>query len=574
MARIKTLLKNPRIIILLIALLLGLFAVHPNPWNKGVVIKSITKNSAAAMAGFQLPEKITPMSREKIISINNKPISNMQEYYEIINEIGYNQTIQIRTNKKTYKILTRPQIERIELNETETVNITKTIQINQTINGTTQTINKTITKQEERPKIKEKITGVEPIGLRVANAPKSNIRKGLDLEGGTRVLLKPAEKTSKETMELMVDSLKQRLNVYGLADVKVTLVTDRPGIIGEGTQYILVEIAGATEEEVKDLLSKQGKFEAKIGNKTVFKGGKDITYVCKTADCSGIDPNRPCGKNEEGWICGFRFAITLNPEAAKRQAQLTKNLKVIDDVLEEKLILYLDDQQVDELNIAADLKGRAVTDIAITGFGKGPSQTIAMQETLKNMKRLQTILITGSLPVKLKIERMDNISPTLGKEFLKNAIYIGILAIIAVVTIIITVYRKILIAIPIITTALSEVFLILAMAALIGWNLDLAAIAGIILAVGTGVDDQIVITDEVLRKEEGTHIYNWKQKIKRAFFIIFSAYTTTMVAMTPLLFAGAGLIKGFAITTMLGVSIGVLITRPAYAAITEWLLKK
>ena len=574
MARIKTLLKNPRIIILLIALLLGLFAVHPNPWNKGVVIKSITKNSAAAMAGFQLPEKITPMSREKIISINNKPISNMQEYYEIINEIGYNQTIQIRTNKKTYKIITRPQIERIELNETETVNITKTIQINQTINGTTQTINKTITKQEERPKIKEKITGVEPIGLRVANAPKSNIRKGLDLEGGTRVLLKPAEKTSKETMELMVDSLKQRLNVYGLADVKVTLVTDRPGIIGEGTQYILVEIAGATEEEVKDLLSKQGKFEAKIGNKTVFKGGKDITYVCKTADCSGIDPNRPCGKNEEGWICGFRFAITLNPEAAKRQAQLTKNLKVIDDVLEEKLILYLDDQQVDELNIAADLKGRAVTDIAITGFGKGPSQTIAMQETLKNMKRLQTILITGSLPVKLKIERMDNISPTLGKEFLKNAIYIGILAIIAVVTIIITVYRKILIAIPIITTALSEVFLILAMAALIGWNLDLAAIAGIILAVGTGVDDQIVITDEVLRKEEGTHIYNWKQKIKRAFFIIFSAYTTTMVAMTPLLFAGAGLIKGFAITTMLGVSIGVLITRPAYAAITEWLLKK
>ena len=372
----------------------------------------------------------------------------------------------------------------------------------------------------------------------------------------------------------MVDSLKQRLNVYGLADVKVTLVTDRPGIIGEGTQYILVEIAGATEEEVKDLLSKQGKFEAKIGNKTVFKGGKDITYVCKTADCSGIDPNRPCGKNEEGWICGFRFAITLNPEAAKKQAQLTKNLKVIDDVLEEKLILYLDDQQVDELNIAADLKGRAVTDIAITGFGKGPSQTLAMQETLKNMKRLQTILITGSLPVKLKIERMDNISPTLGKEFLKNAIYIGILAIIAVVTIIITVYRKILIAIPIITTALSEVFLILAMAALIGWNLDLAAIAGIILAVGTGVDDQIVITDEVLRKEEGTHIYNWKQKIKRAFFIIFSAYTTTMVAMTPLLFAGAGLIKGFAITTMLGVSIGVLITRPAYAAITEWLLKK
>ena len=40
-----------------------------------------------------------------------------------------------------------------------------------------------------------------------------------------------------------------------------------------GNQYILVEIAGANEEEVKDLLASQGKFEAKVGNTTVFTGG-------------------------------------------------------------------------------------------------------------------------------------------------------------------------------------------------------------------------------------------------------------------------------------------------------------
>jgi preprotein translocase subunit SecD len=42
----------------------------------------------------------------------------------------------------------------------------------------------------------------------------------------------------------------------------------------------------------------------------------------------------------------------------------------------------------------------------------------------------------------------------------------------------------------------------------------------------------------------------------------------------PLLFAGAGLLKGFALTTILGISIGVFITRPAYAAAVEILLKK
>ena len=44
--------------------------------------------------------------------------------------------------------------------------------------------------------------------------------------------------------------------------------------------------------------------------------------------------------------------------------------------------------------------------------------------------------------------------------------------------------------------------------------------------------------------------------------------------MFPLFGAGAGLIRGFAITTILGVTIGVFITRPAYAAILErWLNK-
>ena len=39
--------------------------------------------------------------------------------------------------------------------------------------------------------------------------------------------------------------------------------------------------------------------------------------------------------------------------------------------------------------------------------------------------------------------------------------------------------------------------------------------------------------------------------------------------MVPLLFAGAGLIKGFAITTIIGVTNGVFITRPAFAKMIE-----
>ncbi len=574
MGRIKQVLTNFKVIVLIIFLLLGLFAINAKPWNQGVVIKAVKAESAAALAGMTSPKpNLPPMAKERIISINNEIIKDINDYYAIINELEQDQTVTIKTNKATYSLETQPEIKITQLNETETIFYKETIEVNQTINGTKQLVNKTITKSKEEPKVLEETIGVKPIGLSVDNAPTSNLRKGLDLQGGTRVLLKPAEEVTADTAELLVDSLKERLNVYGLGDVLVTQVSDRPGFIGGGNRFILVEIAGATEEEVRDLLGKQGKFEAKIANQTVFKGGQDITYVCRTAQCSGLDPNRACGTSEEGYGCGFQFSITLSPEAAKRQAEVTENERVIEGYLENKLVLYLDDQEVDQLSISADLRGRAITDIAISGSGAGTTYESAVDETLKNMKRLQTILITGSLPVKLEIERIDTISPTLGKEFLRNALYVGLLSIIAVVIVLGIRYRKASIAIPIMITCLSEIFLTLALAALIGWNIDLAAIAGIILAVGTGVNDQIVITDEAIKKESEL-AYNWKDRVKRAFFIIFSAYLTVVVAMIPLLFAGAGLLKGFAITTILALTIGVFVTRPAYGAIVQMLLEK
>ncbi len=134
-------------------------------------------------------------------------------------------------------------------------------------------------------------------------------------------------------------------------------------------------------------------------------------------------------------------------------------------------------------------------------------------------------------------------------------------------------YRRIKIAMPMLCTIIVEVVLLLGIASIIGWNLDIAAIAGIIIVVGTGIDHQIVITDETL-KGKISEIYDWKKRIKSAFFIIMAAYFTTCAAMIPLWWAGAGLLKGFALTTIIGVSIGVFIARPAFAAVIEILLKE
>jgi preprotein translocase subunit SecD len=393
---------------------------------------------------------------------------------------------------------------------------------------------------------------------------------GLDLQGGSRVILRPETVLSQDDMDSLVENMKQRLNVYGLSDINVRQTADL-----EGRIFIIVEIAGATDEEVKTLLSNQGKFEAKIGNDTIFKGGSDIRHVCKTADCSRIEQ---CNKVSDGqYACRFTFAITLSPESAQRQADRTKTMEVKiengEGFLVEPLDLYLDNEKVDSLRIGESLKGRAETEISISGSGVGITQQDAMNDASTNMKKLQTILITGSLPVKLIIEDSSNVSPLLGSEFIQNTLFVGLMAMIFVILTIIIRYRKLVVSIPVAITLISEVIILLGFASIIGWNIDLIAIAAIIIAIGTGVDSQIVIIDEISGKHKDEVSSNWKDRIKNAFFIIMASYFTMVMAMIPLLSAGAGLLKGFAITTILGVSIGVFITRPAFAVIAETLLR-
>jgi len=519
-----------RVILLLTFVLFAIVAVQPHLWgNDGVAIRSVSTNSSASIAGMQSPAaKLTPLAKEKIISVNGAEIKSINDFYAQTEGLGPNRTVRIQTDKKDYNL------------------ITKEVDFN----------------------------GKVDLGLKVYDAPTSNLRKGLELEGGTRVLLKPTEVVSQEDLDSTVDTLKERLNVYGLSDVTVRAASDL-----EGEDYILIEIAGVTEEEVKELLSKQGKFEAKIGNETVFFGGKkDITYVCRSAQCSGIDPNRGCFQAQEGYACGFFFSISLSQDAANRQAALTNKLSIVsgessqESYLSDDLVLFLDDKEVDRLKIGAELKGRASTEIQISGAGSGINQQQAMATTLQNMKRLQTILITGSLPVKLEVVKMDTISPSLGKEFLNNILMVGLFALIAVSAVVGIRYRKPRVVIPLVLTIISEIILVLGFAALVGWNLDLAAIAGILIVIGTAVDHLVVITDETVRGEvEAT---DWKVRIKNALFIIMGAYLTAVASMIPLWFAGAGMLKGFAFTTIVGISFGVLIARPAYAVVAEILLKK
>jgi len=334
-----------------------------------------------------------------------------------------------------------------------------------------------------------------------------------------------------------------------------------------------VEIAGSSPENLEELIAKQGKFEAKIGNDTVFVGGdKDVTYVGRTGQDAMVTE---CFDAEGGQACNFRFTIYLSEPAAQRHADITNKLTINGSYLSKKLDFFIDGKSTSSLNIGSSLKGSVATQITISGSGTGATRNEAIDAAKLEMKKLQTILITGSLPFKLEIVKIDKISPNLGKEFTKQIFIAGLFAILAVFLVIFVRYRKIKISFAVIATSISELLIVLGIAALVKWNLDLPSIAGIVAAIGTGVDDQVVILDESRSSHESLI-----QRIKNALFIIMTAFTTTVVAMLPLTgflgfmgigAASAGLLKGFAITTILGITAGILITRPAFADMAKQL---
>jgi len=400
----------------------------------------------------------------------------------------------------------------------------------------------------------------QPPEITVSEVPKSNIKLGLDLAGGSRALIKAEEKKlTAQKVDDLVDITRNRLNEFGLTDLKVLPVSDLTG-----NHFMLIEIAGATPKDLEEMISKQGKFEAKIGDEIVFKGGeRDIASVCRNdATCAGIEI---CQPTEGKYFCNFRFTIYLSEDSAKRHAEITEKLDVNTtsqgNYLSEKLDLYVDDKLLDSLLISEGLKGRVTTQISIEGSGAGETRDIAYEDAKKSMHKLQTILITGSLPYKLEIVKLDTISPILGKQFVKSIFMAAIAALLVVSIVIFFRYKKFKSSIALLITSISEVIIILGIASFIEWNLDLPSIAGILATIGTGIDQQIIILDEAKQ----TLFLSLKQRLKRAFTIILGAYFTAVVALIPLLWAGAGLLKGFAITTIIGITAGVLITRPAFA---------
>jgi preprotein translocase subunit SecD len=210
--------------------------------------------------------------------------------------------------------------------------------------------------------------------------------------------------------------------------------------------------------------------------------------------------------------------------------------------------------------------GKPLTSMVITTGGNS-------DEARKRAEDLK-IVLSQRLSVGITYESEELLDARLGREFLKQAVLALAVAIVGVGLLVYLRYRHLKISGAIMGTMLSELVITLGMASVFGWSIGLPEIGGLIAIVGSGVDHQIIITDEVLRGiEPHAHRIGFGARIGRAFSIIFAAAATVIAAMVALAAIGFGVMRGFALITIAGVLLAVLLTRPVYARVLSFIME-
>lgn len=357
------------------------------------------------------------------------------------------------------------------------------------------------------------------------------------------------EGVSTDTRDLTRDILNDKLNSLGLKDIPVRTV---------GEDYILIDFAGIDLATAKDIAEKPGKFEIRIqttGNETqhVLYGESIVSVGIPTY-------------HDNQWHTPF----TLNEEGARTLQKVAIETGATDNPDAHYLNMYLDENKI----YGAPLSYSAASRLKETPIYSWEASTGSDEAAKIEAETLQIHLRAGALPVNVVLVGSGHVDATLGEQFKTEAVVAGFISLLAVAAVVFYRYRRPEILVPMVGTSISEVIMILGVAAAIGWQLDLAAIAGIIAAIGTGIDHLVIITDEVLYEGKLPPTKVFLSRIGKAFAIIFGAAATTIIAMSPLVIMGFGTLKGFAITTIIGVFIGVVIARPVYGVVIKELLER
>ncbi len=229
---------------------------------------------------------------------------------------------------------------------------------------------------------------------------------------------------------------------------------------------------------------------------------------------------------------GWEIDFTLTSAGSKIFADVTTNL------VGKQLAIVVDDKVISAPTVQS----------AITG-GNG---VITGSFTEQRAKDLATQLNAGALPVNLKKQQVQTVSPTLGKESLRQGIIAGLVGLALLVLYLLFYYRLlgIVAMFGMSIWAILAIGLVALAGRTVGYSLTLAGVAGLVISLGITADSYIVFFERL--KDEVRHGKTPRAAVqpafKRAYKTIVAADTVTALAALILYITAISSVRGFALT--------------------------
>ncbi len=392
---------------------------------------------------------------------------------------------------------------------------------------------------------------------------KEKIALGLDLQGGMHMVLKvdtaklPPQERADAT-ERALEVIRNRIDQFGVKE---------PAIHRQGEDEIVVQLPGVTDRERALALVQQVahlEFRLVSSDPTLVKkalAGEPVEGYEILRDVQGdpylLEKQVPLtgaglatARVDYGQFGSPEVSFALMSEGAKIFSQLTRTN------IGRRLAIVLDGKVKSAPVIQSEISDRG----QITG-------RFTQQEALD----LALVLRSGALPAPLHVEEERTIGPLLGSDSIRAGIRatgIGL----ALVFLFMAGYYLLPGLIACAALALNFL-LILAGLAMFHATLTLPGIAGIVLTLGMAVDANVLIYERM--REEIKLGRTIRQVINngydRAFSAILDSNLTTVLAAFLLFQFGTGPIRGFAVTTVIGLIASmftsVVVTRVIFEAL-------
>lgn len=370
-----------------------------------------------------------------------------------------------------------------------------------------------------------------------------------------RVSFKPeeVEKLKAQSVDQAIETIRNRLDQFGLAE---------PTVARQGVDKILVELPGIKtpqeEQRARELISRAAKLEL-----------------------MAVDEERSMRVNDLSEAEALSYGDKILEDALQPQLKhLVNEIPILDGTMLTDAHVGYDQNNRPVINfslnsagaqIFGDFTGKSVGKrLAIVLDGKvysapvinerigGGSGQISGNYTVAEANDLAIALRSGALLAPIYMMEKRSVGPSLGADSIK-ASSLALVSGFVLVLIFMVMYYGVAGIIANLAVVIN-IFIILAMMALLGATLTLPGMAGIVLHIGLAVDANIIINERVREQIRlGIGLKRALQEgYSKAMRAILDSNITQIIACTILYVYGTGAIKGFAVTLSMGILASML----------------